>query len=246
MGARVQDHEPVFNVPAAVLGVLAVLGLVHFARGFLGAADEEWLIWALAFVPARYDGYAGALPGGHTAAATSFLTYMLLHGDVTHLVFNSAWLLAFGGAVARRVGGVRFLGLGLLSGVAGALAFLALNWGLLAPMIGASGAVSGLMGATMRFLFTAIDGGGFRQLRDAPASVPLMPLTATLRDRRVVIATAIWLVVNAAATLGLGAVGSGGDVAWEAHIGGYVAGLLAFGLFDRRPAAAPAGPWDGP
>ena len=59
------------------------------------------------------------------------------------------------------------------------------------------------------------------------------------------IATAIWLVVDAAATLGLGAVGSGGSVAWEAHIGGYVAGLLAFGLFDRRPAAAPAGPWDG-
>ena len=245
MGARVQDHEPVFNVPAAVLGVLAVLSLVHFARGFLGGrrgmADlgprvRTGALRRLRWRPAgRAHGGGDLLPHLHAAARGR---------DASRLQLGLA--LAFGGAVARRVGGVRFLGLGLLSGVAGALAFLALNWGLLAPMIGASGAVSGLMGATMRFLFTAIDGGGFRQLRDAPASVPLMPLTATLRDRRVVIATAIWLVVNAAATLGLGAIGSGGDVAWEAHIGGYVAGLLAFGLFDRRPAAAPAGPWDGP
>jgi membrane associated rhomboid family serine protease len=246
VGARVQDHEPVFNVPGAVLGALVVLILVHVGRGFLSEPADELLVWALAFVPARYDGYAGALPGGQTAAVTSFLTHMLLHGDITHLVFNSAWLLAFGGAVAQRIGGARFLCLGALTGVAGALTFLAANWGLLAPMIGASGAVSGLMGATMRFFFSAIDRGGFRQLREAPRSVPLMPLGATLTDRRIVIATGIWLLVNAAAMLGLGNFGSGGEIAWEAHIGGYFAGLLAFGFFDRRTDEGASGPWSGP
>lgn len=241
--ARVQDREPIFNVPGAVLGGLAVLILVHVGRGFIGEAEDEWLVWALAFVPARYDGYASALPGGQTAAATSFLTHMLLHGDITHLVFNSAWLLAFGGAVAQRVGAARFLCLGALTGFAGALTFLAFNWGLLAPMIGASGAVSGLMGATMRFFFSAIDQGGFRQLREAPGSVPLMPLGVTLTDRRVVIATGIWLLVNLAAMLGLANPGSGGEVAWEAHIGGYFAGLLTFGFFDKD---APSGPWSSP
>ena len=110
---------------------------------------------------------------------------MLLHEDVTHLVFNSAWLLAFGGAVARRVGGVPSSASACSPGVAGRWRSLRLNWGLLAPMIGASGAVSETMGATMRFLFTAIDGGGFPPAARRARFVPLMPLAATLRDRRV-------------------------------------------------------------
>ena len=243
-GVRVQEREPIFDVPGAVLGALAVLVIVHVARGFLGEAEDDWLIWALAFVPARYDGYASAIPGGQTAAVTSFVTHMLVHGDVTHLVFNSAWLLAFGGAVARRVGGARFLCVAAVSGIAGALTFLAFNWGLLSPMVGASGGVSGLMGGTMRFFFTGLDAGGFRQLREAPRSIPLMPLGATLTDRRIVIATGIWLAVNAAAMFGLGDFGSGGQIAWEAHIGGYFAGLLTFGWFDLPRDRKALGPWD--
>ena len=67
-----------------------------------------------------------------------------------HLLINSAWFLAFATPVARRIGPVRFLAFFLLCGVGGALLYLPFNS---APMVGASGAISGLMGAAMRFLF---------------------------------------------------------------------------------------------
>jgi membrane associated rhomboid family serine protease len=133
---------------------------------------------------------------------------------------------------------VRFLALSAFCAVAGAATFLAFNVGLLVPMVGASGAISGLMGATMRFLFTATDGGGLRALREDPENVPLMPLSRALTDRRVLVVTGAFILANILAVLGLGGVSAGG-IAWEAHMGGYFAGLLAFGIFDNKRPAAP-------
>lgn len=165
------SKEPVFNVPAAVVAVLALMVAVHFGRQLLDPETGNWLIAAFAFIPWRYAGGAEQLPGGSIATVTSFVTHMFLHGDATHLLLNSAWMLVFGGAVAKRIGGPLFLAFIALTGSAGALVFLLFNFGLLAPVIGASGAVSGLMGATMRFLFSAFDDGGVAQLRDRPHTV---------------------------------------------------------------------------
>jgi membrane associated rhomboid family serine protease len=220
-----------FNVPGSVLAVLALMIAVHLIRLGLPEDLDTWLTLALAFIPARYSGFADQLPGGDVAAVTSFLTHTLVHGDWLHLGLNAAWLVAFGGAVANRVGSLRFLLLFAFCAVAGAATFLAFNPGLMMPMVGASGAISGMMGATMRFLFTGIDGGGFAALREDPRSVPLMPLRVALTDRRVVLVTVVFLIANILAVLGLGSVGLSG-IAWEAHIGGYFAGLLFFGFFD--------------
>jgi membrane associated rhomboid family serine protease len=230
-------REPIFNVPGTVVAVLALLAAIHGVRALLPPDDDAWLVYALAFVPARYQGLADELPGGETAVVTSFVTHMLVHGSLAHLIFNSAWLLAFGAAIAERIGGLRFLAFATFCGVSGALTFLVFNPGLAAPMIGASGAVSGLMGGTMRFLFSAIDQGGLRRLREAPRSVPLMSLRETLADRRVQLTTALWLFLNVLANFGFGGVDAPGGIAWEAHVGGYVVGLLTFGFFDL-PAAA--------
>ena len=62
------------------------------------------LLLALAFIPARYSGAALELPGGYLTAVTSFVTYMVVHAGWVHLVVNLVWMLAFGSAVARRVG----------------------------------------------------------------------------------------------------------------------------------------------
>ncbi len=231
-----QRREPIFNVPAAVVAVLAILVGLHLSRQVLPAPLDEELVLTLAFIPARYAGYAAELPGGEIASWTSFLTHMAVHGDATHLAFNSAWLLAFGGAIALRVGGLRFLLFGALTGVAGALAFLAVNPGLLAPVVGASGAVAGMMGGTMRFLFRGLDMGGVRILREYPRAIPLMSLGETMRDRRVQLATAVWLLLNALAVVGIGTGEGRGAIAWEAHIGGFLAGILGFGWFDRPDA----------
>ncbi len=189
---------------------------------------------ALAFIPARYDGFASSIPGGDVAAVTSFLTYAAVHGDFMHLAINSAWLLAFGGVVANRTGTLRFFLFFAVCAIAGAIAFLMFNPGLMAPMVGASGAVSGLMGATMRFLFSALDTDGLRALRENPERVPLMPLSRALTDRRVLLVTGAFLLANLLGVLGFGAITQGG-IAWQAHLGGYFTGLFCYGFFERAP-----------
>ena len=230
-----QRHEPMFNVPGAVVAVIAVLVGVHVALRVLPELWSSWLTIALAFIPARYSNFPEAIPGGDIASVTSFLTYALVHASVLHLVINSVWLLAFGGAIANRVGTKPFLLFSALCAIAGAGMFLAFNFGLPVPMVGASGAVSGMMGGTMRFLFGTIDSGeGLRALRDNPRAVQLMPLRRAVLDRRVLAVTGAFVVANILAVFGLGGVSAGG-IAWEAHLGGYFAGLFSFGLFQPPP-----------
>jgi membrane associated rhomboid family serine protease len=226
-------REPIFNVPGAVLATLAVLIAVHVALSMLSPDQYTWWVLALAFIPARYSGLAGELPGGRTAEVTSFVTHMAVHADITHLAFNGLWLLAFGSVLAARMGGVRFLALSIAGGISGALLFLLFNPGLAAPVIGASGAVSAMMGAVMRFLFNAIDRGEGFLLRHRPSAIPAMTIAEALRDRRVVLASIAFLAINLLAIIGFGKLGEAGAIAWQAHIGGYLFGLLAFAAFDR-------------
>lgn len=228
-------REPIFTAPRSVVGVLLVLCLVHAARQVLSDEQDDWFVLAMAFIPARYSGLAGELPGGGIAQVTSFVTHMLVHGDVTHLLINGAWLLAFGSAIAARTDGVRFVSFGLLCGIAGALLFLILNPRLLAPVVGASGAISGLFGGAFRFFFSAIDAGGLSILRHAPRAVPLMSLGTALRDRRVLAASGLFIVTNILIALGLGFLAASGGIAWEAHLGGFLAGFVVFGWFDASP-----------
>ena len=202
-----QRHEPLFNVPNSVLVVIALLFAIHFSWGLMPPDFESWLFAAGAFIPSRYAGEADLLPGGWVAMFTSPVTYQLMHGDLMHIMFNSLWLLAFGGAVALRVGTLRFLLFSVVCGVIAAFAFLALNWGMRAPVIGASGAVAGLMGGTMRFLFVALDLGGIWRLREAPRSIPLMSLHDALGDKRVIAASLVIVAINLLAFLGVGVAG---------------------------------------
>lgn len=228
----VPSQEPIFNVPKCVIAVLGVLVLVHVGRSLLSVDDDFWFVLATAFIPARYGELANELPGGELAMFTSPVTHILVHGDWVHLALNSAWLLAFGGAVAERTGTLRFLLFFLFCGLGGAAAFYLANSDLLQPMIGASGAISGLMGGTLRFLFPAMDSGGFRRLREAPRSVRLMTLGEALTDRRILLTSAILVVMNVLTIIGFGTAQNSAGIAWEAHIGGYVIGILTYGLFD--------------
>lgn len=228
------QDEPIFNVPTAIVVTIGVLIAVHLVRSLMPSDIEDWFVLALAFIPVRYAGLASQLPGGEIASLTSFASHMLVHGDATHLLFNCGWFLAFGGAIALRVGTARTLLFALACGIAGAIAFLIFNLGEFAPVIGASGAISGLMGGTMRFFFRAMDIGGLHLLRAAPQNIPLMSLRDALNDQRVQLMTGLWIAINLLAILGIGAPGASGGIAWEAHVGGYLFGLLAFGWFDVR------------
>jgi membrane associated rhomboid family serine protease len=230
---REPGKEPIFNVPTCVIALLGVLALIQLARSFLDPETDLWLVLATAFIPARYSALGAGLPGGEVALFTSPVTHMFIHGDWMHLALNSAWLLAFGGAIAERTGTARFLLFSLVCGLAGAAAFYAANVDLAQPMVGASGAISGLMGGTLRFLFPAIDSGGFRRLREAPRTVPLMSLGERLTDRRILHTSAVLVVINVLTIIGFGIAQNGAPIAWEAHLGGYSLGLFTYGLFDN-------------
>ena len=246
-GARpfVSQREPIFNVPGVVLGLLAAFFAVHLLRWALPAEEYAWLTTALAFIPARVGGMAADLPGGRIAAVTAFVTHQFVHGDLAHLLINSAWLLAFGTPVARRTDPVRFLAFFFITGIAGALLYLAVNGNVPVMVVGASGAISGLMGAAFRFLFRSIADGGPLGLANS-RSTPLMPLAETLSDRRILMAVAGWTALNVLLALGASGLTEAAGIAWEAHLGGFYAGLLLYGFFDRPPVvgdeddAAPA------
>jgi membrane associated rhomboid family serine protease len=233
-----QPRQPIFNVPAVIGATILVLGLVHAVRVLLLPGDvDRTLLWTFAFVPARYDTSAFTatmLPGGWLAEIWSFVTYAALHSDVMHLGVNSVWLLAFGSPLARRFGSGRFLLFFAVTIAAGALVYLLVHSGELSLMIGASAGVSGTMAGAARFVFEP--GGalaGWDADPDSADRVPAAPLLVSLRNPRVVTFLAIWTGLNLLFGVGsLSLVGAGQSVAWEAHIGGFLAGLLLFSVFD--------------
>lgn len=246
---RLVSREPIFNIPPVVVGLIALMALIHGVRALLlGPEQDVELLLTFAFIPARFDASVipgGVLPGGTAAEIWTFVSYALLHADWTHFGINSIWLLPFGSAVARRFGALRFLIFMMVSAAAGAAFHLATHAGEPAPMIGASAAVSGAMAAAMRFAFQR--GGPLSFLRqgdDTDYRVPAIPLSGVLRDPTVLGFLAVWFGLNL--LFGLGSLPLAGEdqvVAWQAHIGGFAAGLLLFSWFDPTPGPA-AGEFD--
>jgi membrane associated rhomboid family serine protease len=257
-------REPIFNVPAVVLAVAVVLTAIQIGRGFLSEeTDFAWLI-ELAFIPAReiswivpsfLHGVVERGPQGVDESAIAqyqlaryllaesgprpwtFLTYSLLHEGWLHLGLNVVVLSALGTPVARRLGALRFLALLVFGAFAGALMHLAVHPSGVAPLIGASASVSACMGAAARFVFDPLVRIGARAPR----------LRDSLRNRTVISFTLGWFIANAMSGFGANpSVLASASIAWEAHIGGFLLGFLAFAFFDARPAGLemPAGSQD--
>ena len=187
----------------------------------------------LALVPAVYSpAWLAAHPGfdmSWIGDAIPFVGYIFLHANATHLIINCLWLLAFGPPVARRLGTVRFLLFFLVCGAAGAAAHVASNWGSEDAAIGASGAIAGIMAAGLRVVWLA---DPFLPREQAP----LLPL----RARQIIAFSTMWVILNVlSGVTGFGSLRGLELVAWQAHLGGYFAGLFLLPLFDR-PMQAPA------
>jgi membrane associated rhomboid family serine protease len=232
-------HEPILTLPPALTAYVLLIAFIHL-RVLLPVAWEEWTIDVFGFIPKRYDVTLldVPFPGGAGAKVWTFVTYSLLHANISHIGFNVLWLLPFGSALARRFGPVRFYVFMAVTAAAGALAHLITHEHALAPMIGASASVSGTMAAAMRFAFVK---GSFlsfsRGDADAAAKVPALSLWRALQNGRVLAFLAVWFGVNIIFGVGSLAVGmdEGQSVAWQAHIGGFIAGLILFALFDPVP-----------
>jgi membrane associated rhomboid family serine protease len=232
-----KSSEPMLNVPPVVTAMLVALALAHAVRVLvLSPQANTELILLFAFIPARYDPavVVQGVPGGIAAQIWTFVTYALIHGDLTHLGVNAVWFLAFGSAVARRFGAVRFLVFFTVTAAAGAAMHLAVHFGEFVPMVGASAAISGFMAAAIRFAFQ--HGGPlalWRAHETHAYHVPAAPLRDALRHPSILAFLLVWFGLNM--VLGLGSLSLAGEeqeIAWQAHIGGFLAGLLLFPWFD--------------
>jgi membrane associated rhomboid family serine protease len=216
----IQQNAPILNAPTAVRWIVGIAVAVHGLRMLMPASFDDWMVETFAYLPARSELPDGG-PGGFLAQVISPVGHLFLHADWMHLVMNMAFFLAFGSAIGRRMGAIQFVALYLICGVAAAFFWAFLNPGQQALLLGASGAVSGMVGAAARV--------SIWPPRHTGSALPFW------RQSTIVTFVAVWLLLN----VGFGIFSNGlsdaqGGIAWEAHLGGFIAGFLLIGIFDGR------------
>lgn len=222
-------RAPIFNMPPVLTASLALLIAIYLVQSTLFSTETlDWFFFTFGFVPGRY-----VVPLSQQGWEWLWtpVTYSLLHANIEHIVFNGLWLMAFGAPVARRIGMPRFIVFWILSAVASAALNAAINWGAMSLMIGASGVVSALMGAACRFAFPPETRG--RRGQEAHLN-PRLSVVEALRSRTVFIFILFWFLTNILIAFGIQLVGDGSqEVAWDAHVGGFLFGFFLFPVFDR-------------
>ena len=189
-------------------------------------ANLNALIQHYAIVPARYTTPQGlarlTLPGG----VESILVAMFLHGGWLHLLGNMLFLFVFGRSIEDRFGHLKFLFIYFASGFAGAVLHIALNAGSRVPTIGASGAIAGVLGAY------------FVCFPRARITVTFFPLVFWTFDVMAVFVLGYWFLIQFLQGYQMLAIESatGGGVAWWAHVGGFVCGMILALALAPRPS----------
>jgi len=205
-----RDINPRRTFPLVTVSLIAINVAFFLYELSLGRELQGFFLRS-AFIPAAYFE-----PGGALADGRSVLLSMFLHGGWAHLIGNMLYLWIFGDNVEDRLGHARFMLFYLGCGWAATLAHGYSDPGSTIPSIGASGAIAGVLGAYLVMfprarVLTLIPLGFFIRLTELPALVVL----------------GFWFVLQLfSGTASLAAPGSHGGVAWWAHIGGFVAGLL--------------------
>jgi rhomboid family protein len=227
-----KDDLPSRSTPVVMVGLILANVLVFIYQAFLGlgspreaAGAAQEFVLEFGLLPCRLTGaclVAGDLP----SPVFTIFSSMFLHGGFFHVAGNMLYLWIFGNNVEDALGHLRFLLFYLTSGVAAAATQTLVAPDSQVPMIGASGAISGVLGAYLILfphanVYTLVIFGFFWRIVRIPAMIVL----------------GFWMVVQI--LNGLGSLGAGGGVAWFAHIGGFFAGMiLLFVIRPRRPAQA--------
>jgi membrane associated rhomboid family serine protease len=210
------EKYPVINNSIIAITVLAfIIELVQ------GQKLKEF-IYLYGLVPARYADPHSAAYFTMSQQILPFFSSLFLHGGVLHLVGNMWFLYIFGDNVEGRLGHLRYLVFYLLCGLAAGASHLALNWHSNAPTIGASGAIAGVMGA-------------YLILYPRAKILTLLPLLFffTFIEVPAFIFLGIWFLFQFLSAAGNA--GQPGGVAWWAHIGGFLFGIVFVKLLEKAP-----------
>lgn len=218
----IRDATPSKNFPVVNTALIAVNVMVFLLEMAQGPAGDRF-IFTFGLVPARYtvDQLARHFTLGQQAF--SWVSFMFLHGGFLHILGNMWSLYIFGDNVEDRLGPVRYLLFYLLCGVASGISHVLLNAHSTAPTIGASGAIAGVMGA-------------YILLHPTSKILTLIPIIIIpwFVEIPAFFFLGVWFLLQFLSATA--ASGAGGGIAWWAHIGGFVFGMLFLKLFDRLPS----------
>jgi membrane associated rhomboid family serine protease len=207
-------HERAINLPPALMWLIGINLAVHLVRQLLSESTDQSLVLALGLVPASYT---GSPPGEWWSLLLAPITYQFLHGGWVHLGVNMITLAAFGAGLERLLGTRRFVVFYLSAGVVAGFIHVLFFAESPDPVVGASGAISGVFGALLM------------ALRHVGRLKSLLPVAG------------IWIAMNVFFGLWGDGPGQGGmPVAWTAHVGGFLYGLAAFRFFLPPHLRAPA------
>ncbi|MFZ5562636.1 MAG: rhomboid family intramembrane serine protease [Thermodesulfobacteriota bacterium] len=221
-----RDLNPSRTVPVvnnAIIGICVVAFLIE-----LGQDDFEKFLYIYGLVPARYSVPEMAAYFSFGQQVFSFFSFMFLHGGFWHILSNMWVLYIFGDNIEDRLGHARYAAFYLLCGLASGLAHMIPNMQSTVPVVGASGAIAGVMGA-------------YFILYPRARVLTLVPLLfiPLFFEIPAFFFLGLWFVMQLLNAAGSG--GMGGGVAWWAHVGGFVAGIALLKMFKVMPAEALAG-----
>jgi len=216
-----RDDNPVRSTPVVTVALIALCTIVFLWEVSLPEEDTEAVLYLLGFIPAVLFGRA-ELSQHWVPPGVSIVTAMFLHGGWMHLIGNMLYLWIFGDNVEDRVGHVRFVLFYLLCGAVAALAQALPDMSSQVPMIGASGAISGVLGAYIVLYPRA----------NVLVGVPLLFVFQTFRVPAWVV-LGVWFIGQLLSQVM--AARSQGGVAFGAHVGGFIAGVVLIRLFVREP-----------
>ena len=215
-----RDDNPTTIRPLLTVALIVVCALTFFWQLSLGRGQAA-AVYALGVIPAvLFDEARLVSELEWVAPALTPITSMFLHGGILHLAGNMLYLWIFGNNIEDAMGHARFIVFYLLCGIAAVFAQALPDTSSTIPMIGASGAISGVLGA-------------YLLLYPHARVLVLIPLGFFLHTMRLKagIVLGIWFAMQVISSL---ASGDGPGVAWNAHIGGFVAGIVLLPIFKRR------------
>lgn len=230
-----RDDNPTVRTPVVTIAIIAVCVLVSLTQLTLSERGEEVLVLGFGMIPSVLFGSQSLADEIPTIDPwLTIMTSMFLHGGLLHLAGNMIYLWVFGNNIEDAMGHVRFILFYVICGAAAAMAQAFIEPDSSLPMVGASGAISGVLGAYLVLHLHA---------RVLVLFVYGLVTTVTLPAMAVL---GWWIVVQLVNVM-LAEPGQGG-VAWYAHIGGFVAGLALVHLFRDRQAPPGGrgdrrGPW---
>lgn len=217
----IRDDNPVYRTPVVTYALIGLCVLVFLAQLTLGKGGVERMFYAFGLIPAVLTGRAALAPGLEVVPpAATIVTSMFVHAGFFHLAGNLLYLWIFADNVEDRLGRWRFAVFYLVCGTGAAIAQVLPDAGSRIPMIGASGAISGVLGAYLVMYPHA------RVL----VALPIVLVLQIVRLRAVTV-LGFWFLLQLLSSL-MATSGEGG-VAFRAHLGGFVTGLAVLPLFRR-------------